>query len=295
MNSRQIKCILDLRKTLNFSNTAENLFLAQSTISYAIKTAEEEIGFCIFQRDGKSVSLTPAGEQFCITLNNLHEQYQMAVNQGQNIARQYDANISISLTSRNSLYFLSDAIEQFHKKYPNISITPLFHQTNSLEKFLMNESEICLAPMDNIKRIPHLQVFPLYRSHFYLVTKKDDPLASKDFITAQDLQGRTLMIGGPSPKQLIDIQQFIIHNYDVKYFNSNNHETTLLNVAANNGICISPGLLNDHNHEFAWIRYDSDAYLEYALCIHENNKNPQVLEFVQLLCHIYQSHPDFKI
>ena len=62
MNKRQVECILDLRKTLNFSNTADNLYLSQSTISYAIKSAEEEIGFNIFFRNGKSVFYDTSGD-----------------------------------------------------------------------------------------------------------------------------------------------------------------------------------------------------------------------------------------
>lgn len=87
MNTKQIECILDLRNTLNFNRTAENLYTSQSTVSYTIKSAEEEIGFQIFERIGKSVSITPAGEQFCITLKNLYTQYKEAVNQGQNFAK----------------------------------------------------------------------------------------------------------------------------------------------------------------------------------------------------------------
>ncbi|HIU13438.1 MAG TPA: LysR family transcriptional regulator [Candidatus Fimiplasma intestinipullorum] len=295
MNKRQVECILDLRKTLNFSNTADNLYLSQSTISYAIKSAEEEIGFNIFFRNGKSVSMTPAGIQFCIALENLHKQYQTTINQCQNLSRKYDMDISISIPFRSSIYYLSDAIAIFKQKHPNISITALFNPGNCLEKFLMNEGDICFTSKDSIKRISNIKIYSLFKSHFYLVSRKDDPLASKSLITAKDLEGRTLMIGGPSPKQLLNIQQSIIKNYEVDYFNSTSHDTTLLNVAANNGVCISPGLLNDHNHEFAWTKYDSDEYIEYVLCIHENNTNPYIEAFVQLLCEMYKAHPELKI
>ncbi|MCC8075132.1 MAG: LysR family transcriptional regulator [Clostridiales bacterium] len=63
MTTKQIEYILELAKTLNFNHAAENLYVAQSTITYQIKAAEDEIGFKIFARSGKGATLTPAGFQ----------------------------------------------------------------------------------------------------------------------------------------------------------------------------------------------------------------------------------------
>lgn len=59
MNSRQIDCVLELAKVLNFNRAAENLFLSQPTLTYHIRSIEEEIGFEIFQRSGRGAVLTP--------------------------------------------------------------------------------------------------------------------------------------------------------------------------------------------------------------------------------------------
>ena len=79
MNSKQIDCILMLAQTLNFNRAAENLYITQPTLTYHIKTAEEEIGFPIFHRSGKGAALTPAGQQFCLVLGNLRTEQQPPV------------------------------------------------------------------------------------------------------------------------------------------------------------------------------------------------------------------------
>lgn len=53
MNSKQIECALELALTLNFGQAAENLYITQPTLSYHIKTLEDEIGFQLFERSGK--------------------------------------------------------------------------------------------------------------------------------------------------------------------------------------------------------------------------------------------------
>ena len=83
MNSKQIDYCIELAHTLNFTRAAENQFVSQPTFSYQIRLLEDEIGFAIFERSGKGASLTPAGEQFVLTVTSLREQLKRAIEQGQ--------------------------------------------------------------------------------------------------------------------------------------------------------------------------------------------------------------------
>ena len=61
MTTKQIDYCIEVAHTLNFSRAADNLFVSQPTFSYQIRLLEEEIGFTIFERNGKGAALTPAG------------------------------------------------------------------------------------------------------------------------------------------------------------------------------------------------------------------------------------------
>lgn len=74
----------------------------------------------------------------------------------------------------------------------------------------------------------------------------------------EDLNGRTLMVGGPSQLPLRRLQQRMIETQDIQYFNSDDHDTSLTNVAAGRAIVLSPGFLNDHTGEFTWIPFDCE-------------------------------------
>ena len=39
MNTKQIRCILELARTQNFNRAAENLFISQPTLTYQLKAA----------------------------------------------------------------------------------------------------------------------------------------------------------------------------------------------------------------------------------------------------------------
>ncbi len=290
MTTKQIEYILELAKTLNFNHAAENLYIAQSTMTYQIKAAEEEIGFRIFDRSGKGAVLTPAGSQFCLALRQIQQDLKDAIEQGQNFSMEYREDISIGIPVRSMLPALPGVMMEFSEKYPDISITPKFNQEASPEAFTSGKLDILLALEDLVHRIPDIKIHKLYDSRFYLITKKTDPLANKDLVHLEDLSGRTLMIGGGSPAKLKALQQKIIHTIDVKHFNSQNHDTTLTNVAAGRGICIAPDFLRENNDDYAWTPVDCDDSLPCVLCTHEHESREAVKYFISLLQKQYEIH-----
>ena len=118
MNTKQIRCILELAQTQNFNRAAENLFISQPTLTYQLKAAEEEIGFAIFSRSARGASLTPAGAQFVTTLQTIQQALQAAIEQGQNFSAKFQDSIRIVLPIRSALYFLPQAIRTFAEMHP---------------------------------------------------------------------------------------------------------------------------------------------------------------------------------
>ena len=86
MNQQEINCTLEAAKTLNFNRAAENLYLSQPTLSYHIKNLETELGFQIFNRNGRSISLTDAGKQFCQGLREIDADLKRLIEQCQNFS-----------------------------------------------------------------------------------------------------------------------------------------------------------------------------------------------------------------
>lgn len=62
MEINKLRAFVDLAKTLSFSETAENLYTSQSTISKQIKGLEKELGETLFDRSNKKVILSDYGK-----------------------------------------------------------------------------------------------------------------------------------------------------------------------------------------------------------------------------------------
>ena len=295
MTTKQIDYCIELAHTLNFSRAAENQFVSQPTFSYQIKLLEDEVGFTIFERSGKGASLTPAGAQFVRFFSGMREDLKRAVEQGQNFSAKYNDSISISLMVRQAVYFLPEAMRTFAKKYPDVQITPRFQYENGMDGFLKNETDILFELKENTRQIQGVKVHDLFKSRIYLIAKRDDPLAEKNVITQSDLYGRTLMVGGGSPPALRVVQHRLMETGKIEYFNSADHDTTLTNVAADRGVCLAPGFLNDHSGQFAWIPYDCEEHFNCVLCTHKDDDRESLKLFVSILKKLYNDAVAFPL
>ena len=293
MTTKQIDYILELAQTLNFNRAAEKLFISQPTMTYQIKAAEDEIGFKIFERSGKGAMLTPAGTQFCTALRSIRDDLNQAIEQGQNFSAQYQEDITIGLPLRSAIFLLPEAIREFKKIFPAVSITPSFSGLGDADEFLRNRQDILFAMQHDVSHIPDIRILPLFESRIYLIVKNDDPLAEKQLISPDDLEDRTLMVGGGSPPQLKALQQRLISEYHIRHFNSHDHDTTLVNIASDNGVCLAPGFLNDHSGQFTWIPFDCEVSIPCVLCLHENERRESVHSFVDVLRRIYREQQDY--
>ena len=295
MTTKQIDYCIELAHTLNFSRAAENMFVSQPTFSYQIKLLEEEIGFAIFERSGKGAALTPAGAQFVAALAGLREDLKRAIEQGQNFSAKYTDSISISLMVFQAVYFLPEAMRAFGETHPEVQITPVFQYENGVEAFLRNEVDILFALKEQTKHIPGIAVHDLFESRIYLIADKNDPLAAKNLIREEDLYGRTLMVGGGSPPALRAVQHRLIASGKIQYFNSPDHDTTRVNVAAGKGICLAPGFLNDHSGQFAWVPFDCRETFSCVLCTHKADNRPSLAAFLGILKKLYRDAVAFPL
>jgi DNA-binding transcriptional LysR family regulator len=64
MELRHLRYFLTVARTLNFTKAAEELHMAQPPLSRQIRELEEELGVALFERRGKRVFLSSAGQVF---------------------------------------------------------------------------------------------------------------------------------------------------------------------------------------------------------------------------------------
>lgn len=71
MELRQLKYFKEACERQNFSEAARTLHISQSTLSQQIKQLEEELDVLLFDRIGKRIVPTEAGQASCLMLHEL--------------------------------------------------------------------------------------------------------------------------------------------------------------------------------------------------------------------------------
>ena len=87
----------------------------------------------------------------------------------------------------------------------------------------------------------------------------------------------------------------MLQHLHLDHFNSNDHDTTLTNIASHKGICLAPGFLNDHNDEFAWTPFDCKETISCVIATHASDKRAVVSEFIKILQNCYAARPEFPV
>ncbi len=122
MNLNQLKVFHVAAKTQSFTRAAEALFLTQPGISKHIKELEEYYGTRLFDRLGKKVVLTQAGEILYAKTEiifNMIDQLKVEIDELQGMNRG-TLNIGASITI--GVYLLPEILGRFRSLYPNIDV-----------------------------------------------------------------------------------------------------------------------------------------------------------------------------
>ena len=186
MELRQLRYFLKAKELLNFTEAANHLYISQSTLSQQIKQLEEELGSPLFNRIGKRITLTEAGEVFAGYARKSLSKSQEGLLALQDLKELKTGELSIGVTYglRSTLI---KALIQFSNKYPHVKINIVFGTTSELmEKLHHVELDFALTFAKGTRE----QLFnyiPLFTSPMTLVVSKNSDLASKESISLREI------------------------------------------------------------------------------------------------------------
>ncbi|WP_053220201.1 LysR family transcriptional regulator [Virgibacillus senegalensis] len=105
-----------------FKKAADELGYAQSSITAHIKALEEELGYPLFDRMGKTIILTETGRRFLPYAADIIKLYakskQIIQEDGQPAG-----SLSIGASESLMIYWLPDKIRQYTERYPKVELT----------------------------------------------------------------------------------------------------------------------------------------------------------------------------
>ena len=205
MELRQLKYFLKARESLNFTEAARALNISQSTLSQQIKQLEDELNVPLFNRIGKRITLTEAGNLFgkyaLQSINKANEGLLLL----QDLKNLNTGKIVIGVIYSMRILFAQKLIE-FANQHPNIKIQVVFGTTKDLlEKLNQHQFDFILTFNEKTNH-PQLKYQTLLKSNMVLVTSKKSALAKKINISLNEVAELPLVLpfDGSSTIQFIE-------------------------------------------------------------------------------------------
>lgn len=131
MNSRQLQYAVTLSETLNFSQAAQLLGIAQPSLSKQILALENELGVKLFDRNHNPLVLTPAGEHFVRSAQDLlYKEDQLRRNMERYRSGE-SGTLSIGLTPFRSQYLMPGFVKELRSRFPGVKV--VLHEVNSTQ------------------------------------------------------------------------------------------------------------------------------------------------------------------
>ncbi|MGV8898055.1 MAG: hydrogen peroxide-inducible genes activator [Burkholderiaceae bacterium] len=195
MTLTELKYIVAVAREKHFGHAAEACFVAQPTLSVAIKKLEDELGVVIFERGGPEISVTPLGTKIVAQAELVLEQT-AAIRE---IAKQNKDPLAgplhLGVIYTIAPYLLPPLVSDMIEKVPQM---PLVLQENFTVRLLelLRQGELDAAIMALPIPDQGLMVQPLYDEPFVVALPKHHRLASRTSITAEELKSETMLLLG---------------------------------------------------------------------------------------------------
>ena len=195
MKLRQLRYIHEIaRRGLNVTAAAEALFTSQPGVSKQIRLLEDELGVQIFLRNGKHlVEITPAGRRILQYTSLLLEQADNIGKVAEEFRDSDRGDLSIATTHTQARYALPPVIQQFRKKFPNVTLH--LHQGSPPQIAQMAaEGQVDFAiATEAMHHFEQLVMLPCYHWNRCVLVKPGHPLAGKRRLTLKDIAAHPIV------------------------------------------------------------------------------------------------------
>ncbi|MGG0262856.1 LysR family transcriptional regulator [Bacillus mycoides] len=213
MNLLKLEIVVLIKKYKKLTIVAEKLGVKQPTITFHIKSLEEELGVPLFELRSGRYFLTEAGE----ALHHYACKIDALMKEARRVTQEFkDFNkgaITIGASYVPATYLLPEVVHQFQCEFPNIKITLIVKTAPEIRTMLQNHEidlgVISAAPFDE----PLLKQMNVMPDTLVLAFSKEHHLSKRTNVSLQDIEKeRILLHRNPSTTRDLLTQWTLEHN-----------------------------------------------------------------------------------
>lgn len=193
MTLQQLEYFKVLAEIKHYTNASKILHISQPSLSYAISALEDELGIKLFEKTGRKIELSSAGQVFYDNVVDVLRLVEKTVAETKRAAGLGEISIRLGYIYSAGAYYVPELIrgylEQKNRDYPFFD---LVQDSNDALVAGLEKGDLDLAflgkPTNGIGKAP------AFEQQLYLVVPETHPLATKSTVTLSDLEGESLVL-----------------------------------------------------------------------------------------------------
>ena len=187
MQLHQLEYFLAVARHLHFTRAADELHVAQPSVSQQIRKLEDELGVRLFHRMKRGVALTPAGETLLPWARRVLADIDRARADVQELTGLRRGRLAVGATPSVSTTLLPAALATFHTRHSGVSLTLREAGSGDLVGQL-EQGELDLAAIILPIRHPILETTPLLEEELVLAVPLGHDLADRATVGIAELR-----------------------------------------------------------------------------------------------------------
>lgn len=204
-----LSLLREVSRTGSLTAAAKKLGLTQSALSHTVKRIEEQLGTDLWQRSGRTVRLTPAGEHLLALAHRVLPQLEHAERVVAQLASGERGTLRIGMECHPCYRWLLGVVEPFLRAWPavDLDVRQKF-QFGGIGALFAHDIDLLVTP-DPLRR-KGLSFVPVFAYEQVLVVSAKHPLARRAFVRAADLEEETLITYPVEVERLDVYSQFLL-------------------------------------------------------------------------------------
>jgi DNA-binding transcriptional LysR family regulator len=296
MELRHLRYFVTVAQELHFGRAAEQLLLAQPSLSRQIRQLEDELGVVLLTRTSRRVELTPGGRVFLEHALATLAQADSARTAARRAAEGVEGQLHLGFVASVAVDVLSDLVAAHRAVRPQVSLD-LRELTTEAQVPALFEGRVDVGLARDLEPVPGLVVVPVRREPLLLAVSVDHPLHDRRRVGLAELDDHSFVTlprdqvprawdrlwsmcrrAGFVPQRAQDAQQFT---------------TMLALVAAGLGVAVVPRSVSTlRTDRVSYLEIDDpDAWSDIVAVTSNHNRNPAVQGFVMLVTQLPPDKP----
>src|SRR2546423_3173850 len=193
LETRHLRLVAAVAEHGTLTRAGRVLHLAESGSARQLADPETRLGLALFQRVGKRMVPTPAGERLLVAARRALPQLSDVEEELRRLAGGRAAILRVSTECYTCYHWLPGVLQPFARRFPQVDVQIVAEATHHPVPALF-DGRIDLAIVSNDDHDDRLAYIPLFTDELVALLRPDHPLSAKPFLTAADFADQHLFV-----------------------------------------------------------------------------------------------------